>query len=525
MLYTFQKNNIDSVSLEGPLYGPYEATDGYTPVLTTSENISGATLDTTSRPGYARWYYGGSPVTGDSWINIFYQGDELVTQASLTTQLGAYQRVLVIPTSGDCTSELQAAIDDAYTAGGGTLILPAGIYTVGSSWIGANSNIPGFYALRLKSNVWLVGQGQGVTVLKVPAGGGPGSGGNGAVIGNDQTSAGTTNMRVASLTIDMTNADTGSSACGVVFGNPYAGQVAANNSQVIDVEVSGCPYISIQNRGGGINPKVSDNYLHGAHQQYGVQIAGSNNFEVTGNRIDTTSNNAIDLYCEEGSGVAANGQGIVTDNIITAPSVGVFCETSANVVVTSNVIVNPTSAGIEVNRINSEPQGNVITGNTIVNAPTGIIVSQNVYETAITGNTITVAANGKGISLNLSFRNLISNNTIRGVDDGATITGIELGGAGANNTVSDNVVAFALNDIVDQGTYTAGGGNMAYNVTNSNAKLGGGFSNDLGVSLIIGSGVPASGVGANGDTYFRTDGAAGTFIYQKRAGAWVASSA
>lgn len=36
-----------------------------------------------------------------------------------------------------------------------------------------------------------------------------------------------------------------------------------------------------------------------------------------------------------------------------------------------------------------------------------------------------------------------------------------------------------------------------------------------------GTGVPLAGLGANGDFYFRVDGAALTTIYQKRGGAWV----
>lgn len=40
-----------------------------------------------------------------------------------------------------------------------------------------------------------------------------------------------------------------------------------------------------------------------------------------------------------------------------------------------------------------------------------------------------------------------------------------------------------------------------------------------------GSGVPNAALGANGDFYARQDGAAGACIYQKRAGAWVATNA
>jgi hypothetical protein len=43
--------------------------------------------------------------------------------------------------------------------------------------------------------------------------------------------------------------------------------------------------------------------------------------------------------------------------------------------------------------------------------------------------------------------------------------------------------------------------------------------------LLGGTGVPANTMGADGNIYFRFDGAAGTTIYQRRAGTWVATAA
>jgi hypothetical protein len=42
------------------------------------------------------------------------------------------------------------------------------------------------------------------------------------------------------------------------------------------------------------------------------------------------------------------------------------------------------------------------------------------------------------------------------------------------------------------------------------------------VKLLGGTGVPAGGLGANGNFYFRDDGGVGTHIYFKVAGAWTA---
>jgi hypothetical protein len=62
------------------------------------------------------------------------------------------------------------------------------------------------------------------------------------------------------------------------------------------------------------------------------------------------------------------------------------------------------------------------------------------------------------------------------------------------------------------GTNTAGGG--------ATIRNGSG-----GVGLYFGSGAPGAGVGGNGDFYFRQDGGAGTSLYQKRTGSWVATAA
>jgi len=43
--------------------------------------------------------------------------------------------------------------------------------------------------------------------------------------------------------------------------------------------------------------------------------------------------------------------------------------------------------------------------------------------------------------------------------------------------------------------------------------------------IFAGTGVPNNANGNNGDVYFRSDGGAGTTIYQKRAGSWVATAA
>jgi hypothetical protein len=70
--------------------------------------------------------------------------------------------------------------------------------------------------------------------------------------------------------------------------------------------------------------------------------------------------------------------------------------------------------------------------------------------------------------------------------------------------------------------YGGGSNNVAGFVSRGPLRVHGDAS---GATLFSGAGAPASAQGANGDLYLRTDGGAGTTIYQKRAGAWVATAA
>lgn len=73
-------------------------------------------------------------------------------------------------------------------------------------------------------------------------------------------------------------------------------------------------------------------------------------------------------------------------------------------------------------------------------------------------------------------------------------------------------------------TLTAGGKVTA----SAGLDVGGAFhpatptgAGQTAVSLYAGTGVPNNANGANGDYYLRSDGGAGTAVYQKVAGAWV----
>ncbi|SMD13131.1 parallel beta-helix repeat (two copies) [Fulvimarina manganoxydans] len=62
----------------------------------------------------------------------------------------------------DDSASIQAAIDAAYAAGGGTVVIPKGLF-----WISADPNNPSAGAVEVRSNVTLLGAGIGETVLKL----------------------------------------------------------------------------------------------------------------------------------------------------------------------------------------------------------------------------------------------------------------------------------------------------------------------------------------------------------------------
>lgn len=57
-----------------------------------------------------------------------------------------------------------------------------------------------------------------------------------------------------------------------------------------------------------------------------------------------------------------------------------------------------------------------------------------------------------------------------------------------------------------------------------NERIGTGVSLGI-VNMYSGQGVPPNALGTDGSFYFRYDGGAGTAIYQRRAGVWVATAA
>jgi parallel beta-helix repeat protein len=96
---------------------------------------------------------------------------------------------------------LQAALDAAYEAGGGTVYIPKGIYSIAP----VAGTKPTYAGLQIRDNVTILGDGIGETVIKVM------DGYSGGMTGIMRTpyGAGTNNVTVSDLTLDGNRANTG----------------------------------------------------------------------------------------------------------------------------------------------------------------------------------------------------------------------------------------------------------------------------------------------------------------------------
>lgn len=109
--------------------------------------------------------------------------------------------------STDNRLTLQAALDAVYNAGGGVVYLPAGIYRISGTGTASDG------ALRIRSNVALVGDGMGATIIKVV------DGQSSNITGIIRTPSGQShsNIRIADITLDGNRSGPGNSATVIGF--------------------------------------------------------------------------------------------------------------------------------------------------------------------------------------------------------------------------------------------------------------------------------------------------------------------
>lgn len=343
---------------------------------------------------------------------------------------------------GNGTTDDRAAIVAAITAlssaGGGTLLFPAGTYAVSAT-------------VSLVSNMKMTGVGRGASIIR------PADGWASSAIFQDPSAV--SNVEVVDLTFDINNV----SALAVRFIRSGTINVAVRNCEFKGMTTSGtamalnlCRQVLIQGNvftGSGSGSQAAlnlfnaathvaivDNSFEGCHQsvyvdnftaacnnitignnrfrnigRYGVRLVQASYVTVMGNEFETT------FYV----GSSTDGSAIVTchsgcsnvtiSNNVSKTAGEISCYGGFNTSITGNIIVNTIAAGIEVN------------DNADASVPADAI------RTSIVGNHIQNAG-GSGIYAS-GTDILIQSNTINGCQS----NGLKLAEGGQRYTVLGNV--------------------------------------------------------------------------------------
>jgi hypothetical protein len=275
----------------------------------------------------------------------------------------------------DDTAAIQAAIDAAFTAGGGVVVVPSGTYLLGA--VTVTGIATGVAGIVLKNNVVLQLDG----TLKVK---------------NNAYGIGAFYGAIRSLDTGLTGASIVGK--GTVDGNK-ANQIA--NTQASNIYLT-CTYNvtidginSFNSNGMGIQLVPVTGATHTACSivntfvsdctNIGIQVAHSLFMTINNNRITTCVDNGIDVYGDDGDTSPDNGLITICGNTIGNVLTGVFLETTNRTSVVGNT-VNGATTGYHSNRINGAASEITITGNVSDDCDTALIVSGDTNGVLINSN-------------------------------------------------------------------------------------------------------------------------------------------
>ena len=356
------------------------------------------------------------------------------------------------------TTALQATLDAANTAGGGTVYLPAGDYLINAALtIGDNTCLTG------EPTAWIKSSTQDIAYLT-----------------NKDTVNGNTNIRIDGLNLDLAAvadhslADTGA----VQFGN------------VSSLTVTGCrilnsPRHAIFLRSTVEMYEISNNYIYGSgmRPQYGpaegvanrgsaIYAEGSRRGVIQGNRINNIWQMAVFLYGQADSqsyGVSILGNYIENcrDNSIrlqprTQGSVDWDPSWVRSCVVSGNVIVDCAGDGVRMNGSQHSVTGNTVTAKSVAGGSG--INSAGSEDCAISGNVCVSEPNeraGTDGSINNAdntFTAGTGNFTEEDISKPITVNGAAGGGGNLETTIASVNGSTSVELADAAGTTVASGG-------------------------------------------------------------------
>ncbi|WP_040261690.1 putative Ig domain-containing protein [Pseudomonas massiliensis] len=422
----------------------------------------------------------------------------------------------------DDTAAMQAAIDAAAAAGGGTVFVPSGTYIVSAG------EEPSDGCLMLKSNVYMEGEGAGKTTVKVA------DGSDTKITGVIRSAYGeeTHDFGLSNLTIDG-NRDNTTGKIDGWFNGYIPGQDGHDSNVTLSgVEIMNCsgygfdPHeqtinMLIENcvsHGNGLDGFVADymidtKYVNNVaydNDRHGFNIVTStNDFTMTGNVAYGNGGNGI--VVQRGSEDIPSPYDITIEggSVYDNGAEGVLVKLSSDVTVSGVDIHDNGGAGVRI----YGSTGVTVTGNTLtnngLNAPVPEVVIQSYDDTTgvsgkffpgsdnqIIDNTITGGANSTyGVAErdeDGTDRNVIVGNDITNTTKGATLTygdGSYVGGTLPTYTIEGTSGADTLNGTASNELLLAGAGKDVINA---------GAGDDI---LIGGAGVDKLTGGAGADTF------------------------
>ncbi len=268
----------------------------------------------------------------------------------------------------DDRAAIQAAVDAAYAAGGGTVYLPAGTYAI------SNGDVKPTYAgIQLKSNVTLEGAGMGSSIIKVMSGEAPILGQTSLMTGilrtpYDQV---TSNVTIRNITLDGNRANTTGKVDGFFTGTRPGSTASSFDITLSSVEILNCsgygfdPH-EITTRLTIENSRAHHNGLDGFTLDYQVDAVIRNNIAYANDRhgfnIVTSSynmllegntssdNGSTGIVIQRGSeNIPSPHHIIIRNNTITGNfNEGILIKYSTDILIDGNVISLNGKQGISV---------------------------------------------------------------------------------------------------------------------------------------------------------------------------------
>ena len=332
----------------------------------------------------------------------------------------------------DDTAAIQAAIDAVSNVGGGVVIVPAGTYIVGA--VTVTGIAAGVAGIVLKNNVTLQIDG----TIKVKAN----AYGAGAFYGAIRTlDVGASNVKITGTGyIDGNKANqTASVQCNNVY------LLAVNN-----VTIDGISSINANGQGIQITAvtgstitdvSVYNTVVKNANG-IGIQVSRcGGNLVIADNLVDTTTDNCIDVYNENGTVSPDTGNIAITGNTVISGLTGIFPETTRNCVVSGNSAYNCTT-GYAANRINGAPSNLRFTGNIASACATGFAISGDTTGVTVSDNSVELFT-AAGVQLGAGAGNvsyvIVKDNTFKA--NSSTVNIISIVGTTASYlTIRDNFI-------------------------------------------------------------------------------------